>query len=74
MFPRVRKSKAKRGIQALRDLTKEIETDSFLDLAIKKAKKRVVVKRHKNSTYLEDLKPSHSVQGKVIRYDVYNSS
>ena len=74
MFPGVGKSKAKRSTQALRDLTKEIETDGLLDLAIKKATKRVVVKRHKNSTYLEDLKPSYSVKGKVVRYDVYNSS
>lgn len=74
MFPGVGKSKAKRSIQALRDLTKEIETDGLLDLAINKATKRVVVKRHKNSSYLEDLKPNYSVKGKVVRYDVYNSS
>ena len=74
MFPGVGKSKAKRSIQALRDLTKEIETNGLLDLAIKKATKRVVVKRHKNSIYLEDLKPNYSVKGKVVRYDVYNSS
>ena len=73
MFPGVGKSKAKRSVQALRDLTKEIETDGLLDLAIKKATKRVIVKRHKNSTYLEDLKPSYSVKGKVVRYDIYNS-
>ena len=74
MFPGVGKSKAKRSIQALRDLTKEIETNGLLDLAIKKATKRVVVKRHKNSIYLEGLKPNYSVKGKVVRYDVYNSS
>ncbi len=74
MFQGVGRSKAKRNIQALRDLTKEIETDGLLDLAIKKATKRVIVKRHKNSTYLEDLNPSYSVKGKVVRYDVYNSS
>ncbi len=74
MFPGVGKSKAKRSIQALRDLTKEIETDGLLDLAIKKATKRVVVKRHKNSNHLEDLKPSYSVKGKVVRYDIYNPS
>ncbi len=74
MFPGVRKSKAKRSIQALRDLTKEIETNGLLGLAIKKATNRVVVKRHKNSIYLEDLKPNYSVKGKVVRYDVYNSS
>ena len=74
MFPGVGKSKAKRTIQALRDLTKEIETDGLLDLAIKKATKRVIVKRHRNSTYLEEIKPSHSIKGKIVRYDIYNSS
>jgi len=71
MFAGVGKSKAKRAIQALRDLAKEDETDALLDLAIKKAIKRVIVKRHKNSTYLEDIKPSYSVKGKVVRYDIY---
>ena len=74
MFPGVGKAKAKRSIQALRDLTKEIETAGLLDVAIKKATKRVIVKRHKHSSYLEDLKPSYSIKGKVVRYDIYNSS
>ena len=74
MFSGVGKSKAKRTIQALRDLTQETDTEGLLNLAIKKALKRVIVKRHKNSTYLEDLKPSHSIKGKVVRYDIYNTS
>jgi len=74
MFPGVGRSKAKRTIQALRDLTKGIETDGLLDLAIKRAKQRVIVKRHKNSKYLEHIKPSYSLKGKVVRYDIYNSS
>ena len=68
------KSKAKRAIQALRDLTQEAETEGLLDLAIKRSSKRVIVKRHKNSKFLEDIKPSHSIKGKVVRYDIYNSS
>ena len=74
MFSGVGKSKAKRTIQALRDLTQETDTEGLLNLAIKKALKRVIVKRHKNSTYLEDLKPNHSIKGKVVRYDIYNTS
>ena len=74
MFSGVGKSKAKRAIQALRDLTQEAETEGLLDLAIKRSSKRVIVKRHKNSKYLEDIKPSHSIKGKVVRYDIYNSS
>jgi len=74
MFAGVGKSKAKRTIQALRDLTQETDAEGLLDLAIRKASKRVVVKRHKKSQYLEGIKPNHSVMGKVIRYDVYHSS
>ena len=74
MFSGVGKSKAKRAIQALRDLTQEDQKEGLLSLAIEKASKRVIVKRHKNSKYLEDIKPSHSFKGKVVRYDIYNSS
>ena len=74
MFSGVGKSKAKRATQALRDLTQEAETEGLLDLAIKRSSKRVIVKRHKNSKFLEDIKPSHSIKGKVVRYDIYNSS
>ena len=74
MFSGVGKSKAKRTIQALRDLTLDTYAEGLLDLAIRKASKRVVVKRHKKSHYLEGIKPNHSVMGKVIRYDIYHSS
>ena len=74
MFSGVRKSKAKKTIQALRDLTQETNAKGFLDLAIRNSSKRVVVKRHKKSQYLEGVKPTYSVTGKVVRYDIYNSS
>ena len=47
--------------------------DSVAEI-IKKASKRVLVKRHNKSKYLEDKKPNYSITGKVIRYDVYHSS
>ena len=59
------------AFHAKRKSTQENETDGLLGLAIKKAIERVIVKRHKNSTYLEDIKPSYSVKGKVVRYDIY---
>ena len=74
MFQGAGKSKAKSAMQALRDLTKKVDADCLLDMAIKKASKRVIVKRHNKSKYLEDKKPNYSITGKVIRYDVYNSS
>ena len=74
MFSGAGKSKAKSAMQALRDLTKKVDTDCLLELAIKKASKRVIVKRHNKSKYLEDKKPNYSITGKVIRYDVYHSS
>ena len=74
LFSGVRKSKAKKTIQALRDLTQETNAKGFLDLAIRNSSKRVVVKRHKKSQYLEGIKPAYSVTGKVVRYDIYNSS
>lgn len=74
MFKSAAKSKAKRTMQALRDLTEETNADGLLDVAITRAWKRVIVKRHKKSKFLGGIKPNHSVMGKVIRYDVYNSS
>ena len=34
-------------------------------------KERVIVKRHRNSKYFEGIKPSFSIKGRVLRYDVY---
>ena len=47
MFEKMGKSKAKREVQALRDLTIQSNEDELLKVALKKAKDRVVVKRHK---------------------------
>tara|TARA_B100000401_G_scaffold280213_1_gene191372 strand:+ start:5071 stop:5814 length:744 start_codon:yes stop_codon:yes gene_type:complete len=74
MFQGTSKSKAKSAMQALRDLTKKVDSDCFLELAIKNASKRVIVKRHNKSKYLENKKPDYSITGKVVRYDVYNSN
>ncbi|HIE49748.1 MAG TPA: 16S rRNA methyltransferase, partial [Gammaproteobacteria bacterium] len=65
-----------KNIQALRDLSEEDLSDDLLIQALDFAKKRVIVKRHKNSNYLNNQKPSFSIQGRVVRFDVYvtNSS
>ena len=71
MFPNTGSARAKKNIQALRDLSREDLSEDLLIQALDFAKKRVIVKRHKNSSYLNDQKPSFSIQGRVVRFDVY---
>ena len=71
MFPNTGSARAKKNIQALRDLSAEDLSEDLLLLALDFAKKRVIVKRHRNSSYLNDQKPSFSIQGRVVRFDVY---
>ena len=72
MFSRSDKSKAKKEIQALRELTEFEENENLLDISLKTAEERVIVKRHRNSRYLEGFKPTFSLFGRVVRYDVYS--
>ena len=74
MFLGVQKSKAKKHMQALRDLSTSINQPTLLEKSLGFAKYRVVVKRHKNMEYLDDITPSRSVEGKVVRYDIYNTN
>ncbi len=74
MFENVGKSKAKREIQALRELTTQSNEEGLLEVALKRAKDRVVVKRHKKVKNLAGLKPTFSLTGRVVRYDVYSIS
>ena len=72
MFEKVSKSKAKKNLQTLRELTKPTKGEELLKISLTKASNRVVVKRHKKSRYLSELKPTFSLLGRVIRYDVYS--
>ena len=72
MFFGVSKSKAKKHMQALRDLSSKLEDSQILGKCLKLAKNRIVIKRHKNMHYLENFRPTRSIEGKVIRYDIYN--
>ena len=75
MFENMGKSKAKREVQALRDLTiQSNEKELLLEVALKKAKDRVVVKRHKKVKNLAGIKPTFSLTGRVVRYDIYSIS
>tara|TARA_B110000881_G_C18505635_1_gene479385 strand:+ start:120 stop:860 length:741 start_codon:yes stop_codon:yes gene_type:complete len=71
MFPKTGSARAKKSIQALRELTEEDLSDNLLPLALKHAKKRVIVKRHKNSQHLNQKKPTFSISSRVVRFDVY---
>jgi 16S rRNA (guanine1516-N2)-methyltransferase len=73
MFPGSnRTALAKKNMQLLQSIVgNDDDSDQLLDLAKKRAKNRVVVKRHKLAPYLNKQKPSLSFKGKTTRYDVY---
>jgi len=67
-----KRAKVKKDMQILHELIGENNDASLLlELALKNAKKRVVVKRHKTSEFLGNITPSHQIIGKSTRYDVY---
>ena len=74
MFSGVHRAKAKKHMQAIRDLSPTIDKLALLETCLSFAKFKVVVKRHKNMEYLEGLKPTRSLEGKVVRYDIYNTN
>ena len=74
MFTGVQKSKAKRHMQALRDLSSSINDENLLKRSLERANLKVIVKRHKNMAFLEEVLPSRSIEGKVVRYDIYNTN
>lgn len=73
MYPDKKKSASvKKNMQILQKLLgKDEDTQALLSAALKVAKKRVVVKRPKGAESLTELKPTHTVESKKTRYDVY---
>ncbi len=74
MYPDLKSSALpKKEMQLLRklftDVDPEKETLSLLDQALRSAKKRVVLKRPPAAPIL--YKPSHSLEGKAVRFDIY---
>lgn len=63
----------KKEMQLLRklfvDVDPENETKLILEAALKAAKKRVVLKRPPSAPEIK--KPSHSLEGKAVRFDIY---
>lgn len=72
MYPSRKKSaKVKKEMQILQGLLTHADNDGLLTSALKLAKGRVVVKRPKGADFLNQSAPSHSIESKKTRYDVY---
>lgn len=76
MFPQRGKSAAVKKEMALFQLLLDSvdaqdDADDLLGWALRLGAARVVVKRPPRATSLRGQKPSHSVAGKAVRYDVY---
>ncbi|MDO4798103.1 MAG: class I SAM-dependent methyltransferase [Coriobacteriales bacterium] len=72
MFPeRRRKAATKKKLQLIQQLERPCEDEEgLLRAALAAGPRKVVVKRPLKGPCLGSVKPSHSVRGKVVRYDV----
>ena len=72
MFPERTKSAAvKKKFQLLHHLERPCEDEkSLLDAALAARPRKVVIKRPPKGPWLAGAKPSHSIAGKAVRYDV----
>ena len=73
MYPDRKKSASvKKNMQLLQMLLgKDEDTKELLDISLKVARKRVVVKRPKGANNLSTIKPTYQVISKKTRYDIY---
>jgi 16S rRNA (guanine1516-N2)-methyltransferase len=74
MFPAKRKSDAKppKAMQALAAVVgADQDSDALLLPALTVARQRVVVKRPRQAPPLANLKPAWTIEGKLLRFDVY---
>lgn len=73
MFPdRQKHADVKKEMAAFHSVVgKDEDADALLDLAIAAASYRVVVKRPRKSPFLANRTPSHQLEGKSSRYDIY---
>ena len=69
--PRRKRALPNRGLQHLRELARGDDTDvqALLDRAKTSARRRVVLKRRPKDPTAD--KPSHTITGKAVRFDVY---
>ena len=73
MFPeRGKSAQVNKAMQAFQQLVGgDPDADDLLFLALAAASHRVVVKRPARAPWLGNEKPSHSLEGKAVRFDVY---
>ncbi len=73
MYPDRKKSASvKKNMQILQSLLgKDEDTEALLNVSLKVAKKRVVVKRPKGADNLSNINPTYQVNSKKTRYDIY---
>lgn len=73
MYPsRDKSALVKKDMQILHALVGSDETgDELLDIALKRAKKRIVIKRPKGAPLLNDIEPIAHIASKKTRYDIY---
>ena len=72
MFPgRTKSAAVKKKFQLLHHLERPCSDErAMLDAAIAAGPRKIVIKRPVKGPYLAGMKPSHSVAGKAVRYDV----
>lgn len=73
MFPeRSKSAKVKKAMQVFHSVVgADEDSETLLELALRKATHRVVVKRPLRSDFLADKKPSLKITGRAVRFDVY---
>lgn len=73
MFNHKRRALPKKGMQYLAEIAHDTEDGDWLSLMekITKTKKRLVVKRPPNAEPLCGVEPLRSIEGKMIRFDIY---
>ena len=72
MFPgRTKSAAVKKKFQLLHHLEQPCTDErALLDAAFKANPRKIVIKRPVKGPYLAGIKPSHSIAGKAVRYDV----
>ena len=72
MFPaRTKSAQVKKKFQLLHHLESPCEDEAeLLDAALAARPRKVVIKRPPKGPYLAGKKPSYSLTGKAVRYDV----
>lgn len=76
MFPhRTKSALVKKEMRILRSLVgDDLDVPTLLDTALSIARHRVVVKRPKTAPAVSSIKPSHCIESRKTRYDVYLTS